>query len=83
MDDADFSLALKSCVFAAVGTAGQRCTSMRRLFLHEAIYDKFVSSMVAAYKTVKIGNPLETGTLIGPLHSKRSVKQFEDGIKNI
>lgn len=49
MDDADLDLALKACVFACVGTAGQRCTTMRRIFLHDSVYDKFVDRMVAAY----------------------------------
>jgi aldehyde dehydrogenase family 7 protein A1 len=53
MDDADLDLALKACVFACVGTAGQRCTSLRRIFLHESVYDKFVDRMIAAYKTIK------------------------------
>jgi acyl-CoA reductase-like NAD-dependent aldehyde dehydrogenase len=52
MEDADLDLALKACVFACVGTAGQRCTTMRRIFLHESVYDKFVEKMVAAYKTI-------------------------------
>jgi aldehyde dehydrogenase family 7 protein A1 len=73
MDDADLDLALKACVFACVGTAGQRCTTMRRIFLHESVYDKFVERMVAAYKTIKSGNPLEEGVLLGPLHSKMAV----------
>jgi aldehyde dehydrogenase family 7 protein A1 len=52
MPDADLDLALKACVFACVGTAGQRCTTMRRIFLHESIHDRFVERMVAAYKTI-------------------------------
>jgi aldehyde dehydrogenase family 7 protein A1 len=58
MDDADLELALKACVFACVGTAGQRCTTLRRIILHESIYDKFANAMVNAYKTIKIGDPL-------------------------
>jgi aldehyde dehydrogenase family 7 protein A1 len=83
MPDADQELALTACVFAAVGTAGQRCTTLRRIILHESIYDKFVERMVAAYKTIKIGNPLEEGVLMGPLHSKMGHKQFVEGIKEI
>jgi aldehyde dehydrogenase family 7 protein A1 len=83
MDDADLDLALKACVFACVGTAGQRCTTMRRIFLHESVYDKFIEKMIAAYKTIKSGNPLEEGVLLGPLHTKDAVKQYTDGITTI
>jgi aldehyde dehydrogenase family 7 protein A1 len=83
MDDADPELALKACVFAAVGTCGQRCTSLRRIYVHESLYDKFVERMVNAYKTIKIGSPLENGTLCGPLHNKNAVKFYEEGIKKI
>lgn len=83
MEDADLDLALKACVFACVGTAGQRCTTMRRIFLHESVYDKFVERMVSAYKTIKSGDPLEEGVLLGPLHSKLAIQQFKDGIQEI
>jgi len=83
MDDADQELALKACVFAAVGTCGQRCTSLRRIYLHESLYDKFVERMVSAYKTIKVGSPLENGTLCGPLHNKNAVKFYEEGVKKI
>jgi len=53
MPDADLELALKACVFAAVGTAGQRCTTLRRIIIHESIHDKFVEAMVSAYKTIR------------------------------
>ncbi len=52
-------MAFKACTFAAVGTCGQRCTSLRRLILHEKIYDSFVEKLVKAYSTIKIGDPLE------------------------
>lgn len=83
MDDADLDLALKACVFACVGTAGQRCTTMRRIFLHESVYDRFVERMVAAYKTIRSGNPLEEGVLLGPLHTKDAVRQYLEGIETI
>ncbi len=73
---ADQDLALKSVVFGAVGTAGQRCTTTRRLILHESIADRFVSRLAAAYKTIRIGDPLAEGTLVGPLINKRSVDGF-------
>lgn len=83
MDDANFDVALRSVLFAAAGTAGQRCTTLRRLVLHESIYDRFVESLVAAYKHLRPGNPLEEGTLLGPVHSENSVLQYERGIEEI
>ncbi len=83
MDDADLKLALMGCVFSAVGTAGQRCTTLRRLMVHEKIYDEFVGKLVAAYKTIKIGDPLAAGTLCGPLHTPQAVKNFEATMAHI
>jgi aldehyde dehydrogenase family 7 protein A1 len=83
MDDADLEVALRSVLFAAAGTAGQRCTTLRRLVLHEKIYDKFVASLVKAYSHLKPGNPLVDGTLLGPLHNAAGVKEFEDGVRDI
>ena len=74
MADADLALALKACVFGCVGTAGQRCTTTRRIFIHDQVYDKFVRSMVTSYKTIKIGDPMKDETLVGPLHTKDAVK---------
>jgi aldehyde dehydrogenase (NAD+) len=73
---ADLELALKSVVFGSVGTAGQRCTTTRRLIIHESIADGFVSKLVAAYKTVRIGDPLAEGTLMGPLINAKAVETF-------
>lgn len=64
---ADLDLTLRGIAFSAMGTAGQRCTTLRRLFLHDSIYDAFLPRLKAAYASVKVGNPLETGVLIGPL----------------
>lgn len=64
---ADLEMALRAIVFSAVGTAGQRCTSLRRLIVHEDIYDQLVPRLIKAYGTLKIGDPLEDGTLVGPL----------------
>jgi aldehyde dehydrogenase family 7 protein A1 len=83
LDDADLQMALTASVFAAVGTCGQRCTSLRRLILHEKIYDQFLSRLVKAYETVKIGDPFDSSTLCGPLHSKGQVKQYLDGLEEI
>lgn len=64
---ADLGLALRGIAFAAMGTAGQRCTSLRRLFVHESIYDALVPRLAKVYDTVKIGDPRTAGTLVGPL----------------
>jgi aldehyde dehydrogenase (NAD+) len=64
---ADQELALRGITFAAVGTAGQRCTSLRRLFVHEDIYGGFVPRLAAVYGKLRIGDPREPGTLVGPL----------------
>jgi len=64
---ADLDLALRGVAFAAMGTAGQRCTSLRRLFVHERVFNTFVPRLRAAYSSVAIGDPREAGTLVGPL----------------
>jgi aldehyde dehydrogenase (NAD+) len=64
---ADLELAERAITFSAVGTAGQRCTTLRRLFVHEGIYDRLVPRLKTIFSTVPVGNPLEGGTLIGPL----------------
>ncbi len=74
--DADLDLALRAVLFAAVGTAGQRCTSLRRLFLHSSIADEFVDRLVKAYGSIRIGDPLAEGTLMGPLVTEGAVKDY-------
>lgn len=64
---ANLDLTLRGVAFAAMGTAGQRCTTLRRLFLHDSLYDDFLPRLKAAYASVKVGNPLEQGVLVGPL----------------
>ncbi|HEY2752856.1 aldehyde dehydrogenase family protein [Phenylobacterium sp.] len=64
---ADLDLALRGVAFAAMGTAGQRCTTLRRLFVHEDLYDAFVPRLKAAYGSVPVGDPRQAGTLVGPL----------------
>ncbi len=64
---ADLDLALRGIAFAAIGTAGQRCTSLRRLFVHHDIYDTFVVRLIAVYATVTVGDPRDEATLVGPL----------------
>ena len=80
MDDADLDLAVRATLFSAVGTAGQRCTSLRRLLVHRAVADKMVSRLSEAYKQVNIGDPLEAGTLMGPLVGERAVEQMMDAL---
>ncbi|MER9832267.1 aldehyde dehydrogenase family protein [Mesorhizobium sp. M0134] len=67
---ADLDLTLRGIAFAAMGTAGQRCTSLRRLFVHDSIYDSLIPRLKRAYESVSVGNPLEPGNLIGPLIDK-------------
>lgn len=69
---ADLDLALRGIVFAAAGTAGQRCTTLRRLIVHSSIVDQLVPRIIEAYKTLSIGSPTAAGTLVGPLISKVS-----------
>jgi aldehyde dehydrogenase (NAD+) len=64
---ADLDLAVRAILFSAVGTAGQRCTSLRRLIVHDSVRDKLLPRLKRAYASVRIGNPLEPGTLVGPL----------------
>ncbi|KAK2992968.1 hypothetical protein RJ640_008404 [Escallonia rubra] len=79
MDDADIKLAVRSVLFAAIGTAGQRCTTCRRLLLHESVYETVLEKLLEAYKQVKVGDPLEKYTLLGPLHTRASKENFEKG----
>ena len=76
MDDADLDLAIRAITFGAVGTAGQRCTTTRRLLVHEPVQDTVIQKLKKAYKTIKIGNPLELETLMGPLIDQPAVDAF-------
>lgn len=73
---ADIDLAVRGIVFSAVGTAGQRCTSLRRIIVHESIKDDLVARLKAAYETLPIGSPLEASTLVGPLVDETSFRGF-------
>jgi aldehyde dehydrogenase (NAD+) len=77
---ADLDLSLRGVAFAAMGTAGQRCTTLRRLFVHDSIYDAFVPRLKQAYGSVKVGHPLEDGTLIGPLIDGQAFQNFEKAL---
>jgi aldehyde dehydrogenase (NAD+) len=74
--DADLDIALVGAVFGAVGTAGQRCTSTRRLIIHESIYDIIKSKLIHAYSQLRIGNPLDQKNHVGPLIDKDAVKMY-------
>jgi aldehyde dehydrogenase (NAD+) len=76
-DKADLDLALRGVLFSAVGTSGQRCTSLRRLFLHDAIYDDFVTKLKAAVTTIPVGDPLDAGNLAGPLIDENAFDQMQ------
>lgn len=81
--DADLKLAVPAVVFGAVGTAGQRCTTTRRLIVHESIYDKVKDSLVKAYQSLKIGNPLDQNNHMGPLIDKGAVKEFTTALERV
>ncbi|MCT7666529.1 aldehyde dehydrogenase family protein [Shinella kummerowiae] len=69
---ADLDMALRAIAFGAMGTAGQRCTTLRRLFVHDSVYDQLVPRLKKAYTSVSVGNPLETSALVGPLVDKQA-----------
>ncbi len=75
-EKANLDMALMATVFGAVGTAGQRCTTTRRLIIHNSVYETFKEKLVNAYKQIRIGNPLDPSTLVGPLIDRGSVEAF-------
>ncbi len=75
-DTANMELVIPAVVFGAVGTAGQRCTSTRRIIVHESIYDTFLQKLLHAYKQVRIGDPLDNKTLMGPLVNQQAVDDY-------
>lgn len=81
--NADLKLAIPAVVFGAVGTAGQRCTTTRRLIIHESIYDKVKESLIKAYKSLRIGNALDEKNHVGPLIDKEAVKIFSDALDEV
>jgi aldehyde dehydrogenase (NAD+) len=81
--NADMDLAVRAIVFGAVGTAGQRCTTTRRIIVHEQILDDLSGALVKAYQQVKIGNPLLPDTLMGPLIDRDAVKNMQDALKEL
>lgn len=81
--DADIKMTVIGAVFGAVGTAGQRCTSTRRLIIHDSIYDKVKEAVVAAYKQLRIGNPLDENNHVGPLIDKDAVKNYQNALTKV
>jgi aldehyde dehydrogenase (NAD+) len=83
MDDANPDLVLRAVVFGAVGTAGQRCTTTRRLLLQRGIAKRMTDALIGAYKQVRIGHPLDENTMVGPLVNRRAVDDMIDGLRRI
>ena len=79
--DADLETSLIGCVFGAVGTAGQRCTTTRRLIIHDEVYESFKQKLVNAYHQLRIGDPLDEKNHVGPLIDQGAVSMYEDAIK--
>jgi len=84
-NSADLEMAIPSIIFGAVGTAGQRCTSTRRVIIHEKIYSEVKERLIHAYKQIdnKIGNPLDKNTLVGPLIDIHSVNAFTHAVEEV
>ena len=82
-ESADLKVVIPGAVFGAIGTAGQRCTSTRRLIIHESIYDKVKENLLLAYKQIKIGNPLDTANHMGPLIDIDAVNSYLAAIKSV
>ena len=82
-ETADLELSVRALLFGAVGTAGQRCTTTRRLILHESQYNKLVPRLVEAYRAVTIGDPLESGVIMGPLISHEAVRAYQEALHEV
>ena len=77
---ADLDLAVRAIAFAAMGTAGQRCTTLRRLFVHDDVYDGLVPRLVAIYQSAKVGDPRDPATLVGPLIERRALTSMQQAV---
>lgn len=82
-EHADLEMAIRAIVFGAVGTAGQRCTSTRRLIIHEKIFTELQERLIKIYRSLPIGNPFDDNTLVGPLIDADAVTNFEDALQSI
>ena len=83
MPDSDPELVLRAVLFGAVGTSGQRCTSTRRLFLHKSISSSITEKLISSYSQIKIGDPLESDTIVGPLVDGKAVQDYSDALEII
>ena len=81
--DADLEMTIRAVVFGAVGTAGQRCTSTRRLIVHDSVYDELKDRLTEIYKSINIGDPLDPDTLVGPLIDKDAVNMMQNALKQV
>ena len=81
--NADIKMTVIGAVFGAVGTAGQRCTSTRRLIVHEDVYDTVKMAVLKAYKQLRIGNPLDQNNHVGPLIDKDAVENYQKALKDV
>ncbi len=82
-ENADIEMAVRATVFGAVGTCGQRCTSTRRLIIHDSVYDQVKDRLLSVYKNVNIGDPLESDTLVGPMIDQLAVDAMQHALKEI
>ncbi|MCU0436944.1 MAG: aldehyde dehydrogenase family protein [Raineya sp.] len=82
-ENADLEMAIRATLFGAVGTAGQRCTTTRRLIVHESVYEEVKNRLVKTYPNLPIGNPLDSKTLVGPLIDQDAVKMFEKALEHV
>ncbi len=83
LEDADLDLALRAILFAAVGTTGQRCTTLRRLIVQKGVYDRLLERLIKAYKSLRIGNPLDPSTHVGPLVDEAAVADMMAALEKI
>lgn len=82
-ENANLEMAIRAVLFGAVGTAGQRCTTTRRLIVHEKVYDEVKNRLVKIYPSLPIGNPLDSKTLVGPLIDKDAVRNFQNALQKV
>jgi aldehyde dehydrogenase (NAD+) len=82
-ENADLDIAIRGALFGAVGTAGQRCTTTRRLIVHSSVYDEVKNRLINAYRQLRIGNPLDPSNHVGPLIDKQAVKSYQDALRKV
>jgi aldehyde dehydrogenase (NAD+) len=82
-ENADMEIAIRAVVFGAVGTAGQRCTTTRRLIVHESVYDEVKKRLMKAYSQLNIGNPLDSSNHVGPLIDRHAVEMYERALEEV